>query len=75
MFVCLLFSLPLFVGALLGPVAAVAASVLLLVGVVRLGVVVNTHNRLAPWCPYCGGGGDDETTETPTPLGDGTKSA
>ncbi|MGW7006583.1 hypothetical protein ACWGCW_28130 [Streptomyces sp. NPDC054933] len=25
------------------------------------------HNRLGPWCPWCRGGGDDDTEAAPTP--------
>jgi hypothetical protein len=32
-------------------------------------LVYVTHQRLAPWCPYCGNGGEDGTVPTsPTPV-------
>lgn len=32
--------------------------------------VVDRHNRLQPWCPWCRGGGDDEALVPDTPPGD-----
>ncbi|HKT05034.1 MAG TPA: hypothetical protein VJT31_36425 [Rugosimonospora sp.] len=36
---------------------------------VYLLLVYVTHQRLQPWCPYCGNGGEENTTpSTPSPL-------
>ena len=31
------------------------------------------HNRVAPWCPYCKGGGGGHGAHTPDPVPSGTK--